>query len=303
MRKPARTRRRRESRRSSMRWVSVRSLLAQRETAQADNEADWSRRSRAGEEIARERAQRARVVDKAEQALDEARSARESVSGRCGLHRRDGGGRVVGRVADLAEEKAKAARIGSRRKSEAVRGRSAVLLPVDARASALPAYIGAGIGRCARSLGRASRTSSSLRARLLMLTELPVRFDEHARLRSAERRRSGRSSKALEQAAPAKAARRAQREDGAARMPPRSRRRRQGRSRSTRRSSMRSSRSVRPSRRAATSLRAAPNEPCAMRCAARRCARLSERQHADTPDDDAAVDQLARSVRADLPCA
>ena len=87
---------------------SVRALLAQREGAQAENEAEIARAEGGRTELERERAAEHAVVDAAEQALDEARAAAQKVLVADERYRAAmAAAEASDRVADLAEDKAK----------------------------------------------------------------------------------------------------------------------------------------------------------------------------------------------------
>ncbi|HUQ53522.1 MAG TPA: hypothetical protein VM692_14950, partial [Gammaproteobacteria bacterium] len=89
---------------------SVRELLAQREVAQAANEADIARADDRRKELESERAAQHAVVAAAEQALDEARAAAQKALAADEHYRAAmAAAEASDRVADLAEDKAKAA--------------------------------------------------------------------------------------------------------------------------------------------------------------------------------------------------
>ena len=159
---------------------SVRELLAQREVAQAELEKEIARAEDRRAALARERAAQHDVVDAAERALDDARAAAQQ-----GLaadeHYREAmaAAEASDRVADLSEEKAKAAHADRAEKGK----------PYDAdplfsylwtRGFGTPAYVGGGLSRVLDGWVARVAKFEPLRRDYWLLTELPARFDEHA---------------------------------------------------------------------------------------------------------------------------
>jgi hypothetical protein len=159
---------------------SVRELLAEREVAQAELEREIARAEDRRAELARERAAQHDVVDAAEQALDEARAAAQQALAADEHYRAAmAAAEASDRVADLAEEKAKAAHADRTEKGK----------PYDAdplfsylwtRGFGTPAYAGGGLSRVLDRWVARVANFEPLRRDYWLLTELPARFDEHA---------------------------------------------------------------------------------------------------------------------------
>ncbi len=160
--------------------ASVRELLAQREVAQAELEKEIARAEDRRAALARERTAQHDVVDAAEQALDEARAAAQQALA-ADEHYRAAmtAAEASDRVADLAEEKAKAAHADRAEKGK----------PYDAdplfsylwtRGFGTPAYVGGGLSRVLDRWVARVANFEPLRRDYWLLTELPARFDEHS---------------------------------------------------------------------------------------------------------------------------
>ena len=159
---------------------SVRELLAQREVAQAELEKEIARAEDRRAELARERAAQHDVVAAAERALDAARAAAQQALA-ADEHYREAmaAAEASDRVADLSEDKAKAAHADRAEKGK----------PYDAdplfsylwmRGFGTPAYIGGGLSRVLDGWVARVANFEPLRRDYWLLTELPARFDEHA---------------------------------------------------------------------------------------------------------------------------
>ena len=113
---------------------SVRALLAQRELAQAEVEAEIARAEERRKELEQERAAQHDVVDDAEQALDEARAAAQKALAADERYRgSDGRGRRLGSRRGSRRGKGEGRAHGPCREGQAVRRRSVVLLSMGAR--------------------------------------------------------------------------------------------------------------------------------------------------------------------------
>lgn len=159
---------------------SVRALLAERELAQVDNEAEIARAEAHREELERERAAQHDAVDAAEQALDGAKvQAQEALAADENHRAALAAAEASDRVADLAEAKAKGAhedRIEKGKPYEA----DPLFAYLWTRGFGTPAYVGVGLSRALdRWVARVAKFEP-LRRDYWMLTELPARFDEHA---------------------------------------------------------------------------------------------------------------------------
>ncbi len=168
---------------------TVRSLLAQREGAQADNEADIARAEGRRKELERERAAQHEIVDRAEQALDEARvAAQKALAADERYAEAMTAAETSDRVADLAEEKAKAAHVDREQKGKPYEA-DPLFSYLWSRGFGTPAYSGAGVSRVLDRWVARVANFEPLRRDYWMLTELPARFIEHAqrmRLKSDE---------------------------------------------------------------------------------------------------------------------
>lgn len=160
---------------------SVRALLAEREVARAEVEAEIARAEERRAQLQRERAAQHDVVDAAEQALEDVRAATQRGLALDERHRTAlAAAEASDRVADLAEEKAKAAHV-----DRAEKGKPYEADPLFAylwtRGFGTPAYIGAGFARVLDRWVARVASFEPLRRDYWLLTELPPRFDEHAR--------------------------------------------------------------------------------------------------------------------------
>jgi len=160
---------------------SVRALLAEREQAQADNEAEIARAEARREELARERAAQHDVVDAAEQALDDAKAAAQKALAADETHRAAlAAAEASDRVADLAEEKAKAAHEDRVQKGKPYEA-DPLFSYLWGRGFGTPAYVGVGLSRALDRWVARVANFEPLRRDYWMLTELPARVDEHAK--------------------------------------------------------------------------------------------------------------------------
>jgi hypothetical protein len=160
---------------------SVRDLLAQREVAKAANETEIARAEGRRKELEDERAAQHAVVAAAEQALDEARAAAQKALAADERYRAAmASAEASDRVADLAEDKAKAAR-----KDREEKGKPYEADPLFSylwlRGFGTPAYVGVGMARVLDRWVARVANFEPLRRDYWMLTELPARFDEHAK--------------------------------------------------------------------------------------------------------------------------
>jgi hypothetical protein len=159
---------------------SVRALLAQREGAREDNEAEIARAESKRTELERERAAQHAVVDAAERALDEARAAAQQALAADEHYRAAmAAAEASDRVADLAEEKAKAAHLDREQKGKPYEA-DPLFSYLWGRGFGTPAYVGAGVTRVLDRWVARVANFEPLRRDYWMLTELPARFDEHA---------------------------------------------------------------------------------------------------------------------------
>jgi hypothetical protein len=159
---------------------SVRALLAEREVARADNEAEISRAEERREELQRERAAQHDVVDAAEQALDDAQAAAQKALATDEHHRAAlASAEASDRIADLAEEKAKGAHVDRAEKGKPYEA-DPLFSYLWTRGFGTPAYVGAGLSRTLDRWVARVANFEPLRRDYWMLTELPARFDEHA---------------------------------------------------------------------------------------------------------------------------
>ena len=146
---------------------SVRALLAEREVAQAEVDAEIARAEERRKELEQERAAQHDVVDAAEQALDEARAAAQKALA-ADEHYRAAMAAAEGsdRVADLAEEKAKAAHTDRAEKGKPYDA-DPLFSYLWARGFGTPAYVRRRTGPHARRLGGASCELRAAAPRLL----------------------------------------------------------------------------------------------------------------------------------------
>jgi hypothetical protein len=160
---------------------SVRELLAQREVARAENEAAITRAEDARKALDRERAGQHDVVDAVEQTLDEARAAAQKALA-ADEHYRDAmaAAEASDRVADLADEKAKAAHRDREEKGKPYEA-DPLFSYLWLRGFGTPAYVGAGLARPLDRWVARVANYEPLRRDYWMLTELPARFDDHAK--------------------------------------------------------------------------------------------------------------------------
>jgi hypothetical protein len=158
----------------------VRALLAERELAQVDNEAEIARAEARREELQRERAAQHDAVDAAEQALDDAKAEAQRQLAADENHRAAlAAAEASDRVADLAEEKAKGAHADRAEKGKPYEA-DPLFSYLWTRGFGTPAYVGVGLSRALdRWVARVAKFEP-LRRDYWMLTELPARFDEHA---------------------------------------------------------------------------------------------------------------------------
>ena len=168
---------------------SVHELLAQREVARGENETAIARGEARRTELERERAAQHAVVDAAEQALDAARAAAQKALEADERYRAAmAAAEASDRVADLSEDKAKAAHTDRAQKGKPYEA-DPLFSYLWTRGFGTPAYVGAGMSRMLdRWVARVANFEPARRDYWL-LTELPARFDEHAqrmRLRSDE---------------------------------------------------------------------------------------------------------------------
>jgi hypothetical protein len=164
---------------------SVRSLLAQREEANADNEVAIVQAEQRRTELGRERDAQHGVVDLAEQALDETRAAaQKALAADAQYQAALAAAEASDRVADLAEEKLKAAHLDRAEKGKPYEA-DPLFSYLWTRGFGTPAYVGAGLSRALdRWVARVANFEPARRDYWL-LTELPGRFDDHAkRMRS-----------------------------------------------------------------------------------------------------------------------
>jgi hypothetical protein len=159
----------------------VRALLAEREQAEAENEARIARAEARRAELERARAAQHDVVDAAEQALDDARVAAQQALAADENHRAAlATAEASDRVADLAEEKAKAAHVDRIEKGRPYEA-DPLFSYLWTRGYGTPAYAGAGLSRALDRWVARVANFEPLRRDHWMLTELPARFDEHAK--------------------------------------------------------------------------------------------------------------------------
>jgi chromosome segregation ATPase len=159
---------------------SVRSLLAQREGAQAEVEAEIDRAEARREELARERGAQHDVVDAAEKGLDEARAAaQKALSADEKYAQAMAAAEASDRVADLADEKGKAAHADREQKGKPYEA-DRLFSYLWTRGFGTPAYVGVGFSRVLDRWVARVANFEPLRRDYWMLTELPARFDEHA---------------------------------------------------------------------------------------------------------------------------
>ena len=160
--------------------ASVRALLGQRETAQADLEAEIARAEERRQELERERAAQHDVVDAAEQALDDARvAAQKALAADENYRAAMAAAEASDRVADLSEEKAKAAHQDREQKGQPYEA-DPLFSYLWTRGFGTPAYVGAGFARVLDRWVARVANFEPLRRDYWMLTELPARFAEHA---------------------------------------------------------------------------------------------------------------------------
>jgi hypothetical protein len=161
--------------------LSVRELLAQREVARAENEAAIMRAEDARQALDRERAGQHDVVDAAEQTLDEARAAAQKALAADEYYRAAmAAAEASDRVADLADAKAKAAHRDRDEKGKPYEA-DPLFSYLWLRGFGTPAYVGAGLARPLDRWVARVANYEPLRRDYWMLTELPARFDEHAK--------------------------------------------------------------------------------------------------------------------------
>ena len=191
---------------------SVRELIAQREVAQAANEVEIGRAESKRKELETERAAQQKIVDAAEQALDEARAAaQKALAGDERYRAAMAAAEASDRVADLAEDKAKAAH-----KDRDEKGKPYEADPLFSylwlRGFGTPSYVGIGMARVLDRWVSRVANFEPLRRDYWMLTELPARFDDHAKRMRVQSDDDLAAVHALEQAA-AETAQVPQRED------------------------------------------------------------------------------------------
>ena len=159
---------------------SVRALLAERELAQVDNEAEIARAEARREELERERAVQHDAVDAAEQALDDAKAQAQRALAADENHRAAlAAAEASDRVADFAEAKAKGAHEDRVEKGKPYEA-DPLFSYLWTRGFGTPAYVGMGLSRALDRWVARVANFEPLRRDYWMLTELPARFDEHA---------------------------------------------------------------------------------------------------------------------------
>jgi hypothetical protein len=159
---------------------SVRALLGQRAIAQADTEAEIAGAEERRAELQREREKEHGVVDAAEQRLDEARAAAQKELAADERYKEAlAAAEASDRVADLAEEKAKAAHADRVEKGKPYEA-DPLFSYLWTRGFGTPAYIGAGLSRALDRWVARVAGFEPLRRDYWLLTELPPRMDEHA---------------------------------------------------------------------------------------------------------------------------
>jgi hypothetical protein len=159
---------------------SVRALLAQREGAQGEVEAEIARAEDRLKALQQERVTQHDLVDAAERALDEARAAaQQGLAADENYRAAMAAAEAADRVADLSEDKAKAAHVDRDEKGKPYEA-DPLFSYLWGRGFGTPAYVGAGFSRVLdRWVARVAKFEP-LRRDYWMLTELPARFDEHA---------------------------------------------------------------------------------------------------------------------------
>jgi hypothetical protein len=159
---------------------SVRALLSQREGAQADIDAEIARAENRMQELQRERSAQHDLVDAAERSLDEARAAAQKALAADENYRAAmAAAEAADRIADLSEEKAKAAHTDRDEKSKPYVA-DPLFSYLWTRGFGTPAYAGTGFSRVLDRWVARVANFEPLRRDYWMLTELPARFDEHA---------------------------------------------------------------------------------------------------------------------------
>ncbi len=184
---------------------SVRALLAEREVAQAEVDAEIARAEGRRKELEHERAAQHDVVDAAEQTLDEARAAAQKALAADEHYRAAmAAAEASDRVADLAEDKAKAAHTDRAEKGKPYDA-DPLFSYLWARGFGTPAYVGGGLSRMLDGWVARVANFEPLRRDYWMLTALPARFDEHAQRMRLKGDDDLAAVRALEQAAAAAA--------------------------------------------------------------------------------------------------
>jgi hypothetical protein len=191
---------------------SVRALLGQRAIAQADTEAEIAGAEERRAELQREREKEHGVVDAAEQRLDEARAAAQKALAADERYKEAlAAAEASDRVADLAEEKAKAAHTDRIEKGKPYEA-DPLFSYLWTRGFGTPAYVGVGLSRALDRWVARVAGFEPLRRDYWLLTELPPRMDEHAQRMRLKAEDDLAAVQALEKAA-AEAAQVPQRED------------------------------------------------------------------------------------------
>jgi hypothetical protein len=191
---------------------SVRALLGQRAIAQADTEAEIAGAEERRAELQREREKEHGVVDAAEQRLDEARAAAQKALAADERYKEAlAAAEASDRVADLAEEKAKAAHTDRIEKGKPYEA-DPLFSYLWTRGFGTPAYVGVGLSRALDRWVARVAGFEPLRRDYWLLTELPPRMDEHAQRMRLKAEDDLAAVRALEKAA-AEAAGVPQRED------------------------------------------------------------------------------------------
>jgi hypothetical protein len=160
---------------------SVRDLLDERSAAQAEVQTQIARAEQRRAELEREREAQHDVVDAAEQALEDARAAaQKSLAADEEYRAALAAAEASDRVADLAEEKAQAAH-----KDRTEKGRPYEADPLFSylwgRGFGTVAYVGGGVTRMLDRWVARVAAYEPARRDYWLLTELPMRFDDHAR--------------------------------------------------------------------------------------------------------------------------
>jgi hypothetical protein len=160
---------------------SVRSLLAERAGAQAEVEAAIAAAEQRRQELEAERQRQHDVVDAAEQALDETRAAvQKALAADEKYSQAMRAAEASDRVADLAEEKARAARQDREEKGKPYEA-DPLFSYLWLRGFGTPAYVGVGLSRALDRWVARVANFEPLRRDYWLLTELPARMDEHAK--------------------------------------------------------------------------------------------------------------------------